>query len=115
MTAVKSGLLRVLTSRPGPRSYLPSFEVMSMVIMKSFVPLNSKDLLPTRYASTSLGISTNPSLRGTPKYFKFVITTGSQSSPRYDGRFAAGSAGISPAKKSDLGQTNITPSAVSVL
>jgi len=40
---------------------------MSIVSMKPFVPLNSNALGPTRYASTSFGIITKPSLRGAPQ------------------------------------------------
>src|ERR1041385_7845619 len=49
------------------RSYVPdfvaaatSFELISRVIMKPLLPLNSNALSPVRYASTSFGIMTKP-------------------------------------------------------
>lgn len=56
-------------------------ELMSTVITKPFVPLNTKGLLPTRYASTSVGITMYPSLPVAPSYGRFLTTTGSDVIP----------------------------------
>src|ERR1700737_583294 len=58
-----------------------ALEVMSTVITKPFVPLNSKGLPPTRYASISLGITMKPSLPVAPSYGRFLTTTGSDVIP----------------------------------
>src|SRR5882672_1831985 len=67
-----------LRLRAQPFAFAPiSFELMSNVIMKPLVPLNSNALSPSLYASISFGIRTKPSFRGVPKYLRLWITTGS--------------------------------------
>src|SRR5262249_21661466 len=79
---------------------LTSLDVMSMVIMKPLVPLNSKAFSPTLYASTSLGIRMKPSFRGAASYFKFLMTIGSAVIPSI--RLSANSAILPPSKRASV-------------